>query len=51
MPDFNDSTRLGSGKEQVDRLTNLIAIFENPALISRRTGPKVTTFWVMLTNI
>ena len=32
MPDFNDSTKLGSGKEQVDRLTNLISIFENPAL-------------------
>lgn len=32
MPDFNDSTKLGSGKEMVDRLTNLIAIFENPAL-------------------
>ncbi len=32
MPDFNDATKLGSGKEMVDRLTNLIAIFENPAL-------------------
>jgi type I restriction enzyme M protein len=32
MPDFNDITKLGSGKEMVDRLTNLIAIFENPAL-------------------
>jgi type I restriction enzyme M protein len=32
MPDFNDSAKLGSGKEMVDRLTNLIAIFENPAL-------------------
>ena len=32
MPDFNDPTKLGSGKEQVDRLTNLIAIFENPSL-------------------
>src|SRR5690606_12067751 len=32
MPDFNDSTKLGSGKERVDRLTNLIAIFENRAL-------------------
>jgi type I restriction enzyme M protein len=32
MPDFNDATRLGSGKEMVDRLTNLIAIFENPSL-------------------
>jgi type I restriction enzyme M protein len=32
MPDFNDPARLGSGKEMVERLTNLIAIFENPAL-------------------
>ena len=32
MPDFNDATKLGSGKEMVDRLTNLIAIFENKAL-------------------
>ncbi len=32
MPDFNDATTLGSGKEMVDRLTNLIAIFENKAL-------------------
>ena len=32
MPDFNDDTKLGSGKEMVERLTNLIAIFENPAL-------------------
>lgn len=30
--DFNDPTKLGGGKEMVDRLTNLIAIFENPAL-------------------
>ena len=32
MPDFNDPSKLGSGKEMVDRLTNLIAIFENPSL-------------------
>lgn len=32
MPDFDDATKLGTGKEKVDRLTNLIAIFENPAL-------------------
>ncbi len=32
MPDFNDANKLGSGKEMVDRLTNLIAIFESPAL-------------------
>jgi type I restriction enzyme M protein len=32
MPDFNDATKLGTGKEMVDRLTNLISIFENKAL-------------------
>jgi type I restriction enzyme M protein len=32
FPDFNDAAKLGTGKEIVDRLTNLIAIFENPAL-------------------
>src|ERR1700691_52187 len=31
-PDFNDATKLGTGKEMVDRLTNLVAIFENKAL-------------------
>lgn len=30
--DFNDPTKLGSDKDKVDRLTKLIAIFENPAL-------------------
>src|ERR1019366_8855631 len=30
--DFNDPSKLGSGKEMVERLTNLIALFENPAL-------------------
>jgi type I restriction enzyme M protein len=32
MPDFNDVNKLGSGKEMVDRLTNLIAIFEDKRL-------------------
>lgn len=32
VPNFNDPNKLGQGKEMVDRLTNLIAIFENPAL-------------------
>ncbi len=32
MPDFNDPNKLGRDKEMVDRLTKLIAIFENPAL-------------------
>ncbi|MCD6211478.1 MAG: SAM-dependent DNA methyltransferase, partial [Sulfurovum sp.] len=32
MPDFDDKEKLGEGKERVERLTNLISIFENPAL-------------------
>lgn len=32
FPDFNSSTKLGDGKEKAERLTNLIAIFENPSL-------------------
>lgn len=32
FPDFNDSVKLGDGKEKVERLTNLIAIFENTTL-------------------
>jgi len=30
--DFNDADKLGKGQEMVDRLSNLVAIFENPAL-------------------
>lgn len=30
--DFNDPDKLGKGQEMKERLTNLIAIFENPAL-------------------
>ena len=32
MPDFNDPTKLGTGKEMVDRLTQLVAIFEDKSL-------------------
>jgi type I restriction enzyme M protein len=32
FPDFNDPNKLGEGKAMVDRLTNLIGIFQNPAL-------------------
>jgi type I restriction enzyme M protein len=32
MPDFNDASKLGSDKDMVEKLTSLIAIFENPAL-------------------
>ena len=32
FPDFNEASKLGDGKEKVEKLTNLIAIFEDPAL-------------------
>jgi len=32
LVDFNDDDKLGSGKEKVDTLSKLIAIFENPGL-------------------
>ena len=32
FPDFNDPNKLGEGKAMVDRLGNLIGIFENPDL-------------------
>ena len=32
MPDFNNPDKLGRGKDMVDRLSNLITIFENTAL-------------------
>ena len=51
MPDFNDATKLGTGKEMVDRLSALIAIFENPALTSPATALRTTTYWGMRTSI
>ncbi len=32
VADFNDPDKLGKGKEMVDRLSNLVAIFDNPSL-------------------
>jgi Type I restriction-modification system methyltransferase subunit len=32
VADFNDEDKLGKGKEMIDRLTDLVSIFENPAL-------------------
>jgi type I restriction enzyme M protein len=32
FPDFNDPNKLGEGKDMVDRLTNLIGIFQKPEL-------------------
>ncbi len=32
FPDFNDPNKLGEGNDEVERLTNLVAIFEKPEL-------------------
>jgi len=32
VADFNDSDKLGKGKDMVDRLSNLVALFNNPNL-------------------
>ncbi len=36
VADFNDPDKLGKGKEMQDRLSNLVGIFQNPALDFRR---------------
>ena len=36
VADFNDPDKLGSGKEMVDRLSNLVAIFNKPELDFRK---------------
>src|SRR3954467_3733424 len=36
VADFNDADKLGKGKEMQDRLSNLVAIFDNPAMDFRK---------------
>src|SRR5467141_1726378 len=36
VADFNDADKLGRGKEMVDRVSNLVSIFDNPALNFRK---------------
>jgi type I restriction enzyme M protein len=38
VADFNDASKLGSGKEMVDRLSDLVAIFNKPALDFRKNS-------------
>lgn len=38
VADFNDADKLGKGKEMVDRLSNLVSIFNTPALNFRSNG-------------
>ena len=45
FPDFNDPNKLGQGNEMVQRLSNLIGIFQKPELdFSKRTAPSTMTF-------
>jgi type I restriction enzyme M protein len=45
IPDFNEVSKLGSGKEMVERLTNLIAILSRTRRWAfQRTERKATTF-------
>ena len=43
FPDFNDSAKLGDGNDKVEKLGNLIAIFENPALDFSQNRAETTT--------
>ena len=43
MPDFNDLNKLGSGKEMVERLTNLIASSRTQPSTSHKIEPMVMT--------
>jgi len=40
FPDFNDSNKLGDGAQKIEKLGNLIAIFENPALDFSKNRPE-----------
>lgn len=40
FPDFNDPTKLGSGKEMIDTLSNLILIFNKPELNFSNNKPE-----------
>ena len=46
--DFDDDSRLGSGKEMQDRLSKLVAIFEGLDFRTNRAGG--TTCWAMPTS-
>ncbi len=44
LADFNDPDKLGKGKEMVDLLTNLVAIFEDRGSTLVRIVPKAMTY-------
>ena len=51
VADFNDDSKLGKGKEMVDRLSDLVAIFEDLLSISLATRPTATTCSATPTSI
>ena len=53
LPDvsFNNPDELGSGKELVDKVSGLIAVFQNPAIDFKTTVPAAMTSSAMLTSI
>src|ERR1700687_4137465 len=40
VADFNDAEKLGKGKEMQDRLSNMIAVFDTPALTFHKDRPE-----------
>ena len=43
FPDFDDPNNLGEGQARVDRLTNLVGIFQKPELDFSQNRPSTTT--------
>ena len=50
VADFNDAEKLGKGKEMVDRLSKLVAIFASRSWTSAATAPRATTCSATPTN-
>jgi type I restriction enzyme M protein len=51
FPNFNDLEKLGEGPALVERLSNLIGIFQKTRCsTSRKTAPSTTTFWATPTS-
>jgi type I restriction enzyme M protein len=51
MPDFNDPSKLSSGKEMVDRLTNLISTFANHLLDCSKKRYILAHYLIRLSDI
>jgi type I restriction enzyme M protein len=47
VADFNNDDKLGKGKEMVDRLSNLVSIFNDPALDFRSNRAEGDDIWTV----